>query len=92
MLRLYAHENCIDELKECRLNPDFTNLIGKLRNDLEFYIPQLVSFFLFGNFEHNQSLLKFILLASSSNFFFSHLVWFNFESFIDPANVNSYDK
>ena len=69
-------------MKECRLNPDFTNLQGSLRNDLEFYIPQIVSFLLFGNYENNQNLLKFILLACSTSFFFSHLVWFNFESYI----------
>ena len=50
-------------VSRCMLNPDFTNLNGELRNDFEFYIPQLVSFLLYGHFEHNQKLMKVILLV-----------------------------
>ncbi len=65
-------------------------LAGELRNDLEFYIPQLVSFILYGHFEHNQKLLKFVLLACSTSFFFSHLVWFNFQSYVGDQKKNPY--
>lgn len=34
ILRLYAHEDCVHMVSRCRLNPDFTNLNGELRNDL----------------------------------------------------------
>lgn len=42
LLSLYAndHENAVEELKKCRLNPDF-NPKTKIRVDLEFYIPQI---------------------------------------------------
>ena len=75
----------MDMVQRCRLNPDFTNLNGELRNDLEFYIPQLVSFILYGNFEHNQKLLKVILLACSTSFYFSHLVWFNLQAYVSET-------
>ena len=41
------NQNAMDELKRVRLNPDL-NKYGKIRNDLEFYIPQLCTFILFG--------------------------------------------
>ena len=56
-----------------RVNPDFTS---PFRNDLEFFIPQICSFFLKGESQHSEELLAFILHASSANFFFSHRVWF----------------
>jgi len=41
---LYARApNAVKKLEDCRLNRDFTETI---RNDLEFYIPQLLSFYL----------------------------------------------
>jgi 1,4-dihydroxy-2-naphthoyl-CoA synthase len=43
---------------------------------LEFFIPQICSFFLRGDSEHSEELLNFILTASSVNFFFAHRVWF----------------
>lgn len=37
LLKLYAHKSgAIQELENCRINPDFST---KIRNDLEFYIP-----------------------------------------------------
>ena len=48
LLRLYAHQpGAISDLENmCRLNPDFTS---SSRNDLEFYIPQLITFLLKGD-------------------------------------------
>ena len=45
LMRLYAHQpDAIKDLKElCRVNPDFNS---NYRNDLEFYIPQICTFFL----------------------------------------------
>ena len=46
LTNLYANENVIEDLEKVRLNP---NLVSEdnLRNDLEFYIPQLCTFLLF---------------------------------------------
>ena len=45
LMRLYAHQtDAIKDLKElCRVNPDFNS---HYRNDLEFYVPQICTFFL----------------------------------------------
>ncbi len=42
LTNLWAHKNVIKELEHIRLNPNMIN-VGTmiLRNDLEFYIPQL---------------------------------------------------
>ena len=45
MVELYKHKrSAIRHLESVRLNPDLVK--GKDRKDLEFYIPQLVSFYL----------------------------------------------
>ncbi|CDW87043.1 phosphatidylinositol kinase (pik-k) [Stylonychia lemnae] len=78
LMRLFAHQKeAIEDLKQCRVNPDFTSAF---RNDLEFFIPQLCSFFLKGNYEDPQELKDLIVLASSASFYFSHRVWFFFQS------------
>ena len=54
LMRLYAHQTdaAIKDLKElCRVNPDFTSPNSNLRNDLEFYVPQISTFFLRGDLE-----------------------------------------
>ena len=45
LMRLYAHQgDAIKDLKElCRVNPDYNS---SYRNDLEFYVPQICTFFL----------------------------------------------
>ena len=45
LMRLYAHQSdAIRDLKElCRVNPDFSS---QFRNDLEFFVPQMCTFFL----------------------------------------------
>ena len=40
LMNLWAHKNVIKDLEMIRLNPNHLNLKG-IRNDLEFYIPQL---------------------------------------------------
>jgi hypothetical protein len=54
--------------------------MSTFRNDLEFFIPQLCSFYLKGNYEKPHELYDLILLASSASFYFSHRVWFFFQS------------
>jgi len=85
-MRLYAHQPAaIAELKACRVNPDFTSAF---RNDLEFFIPQVCSFYLKGEFEDQLQLVNLVLLASSTSFFFSHRVWF----FLQSVMYQQYDE
>jgi len=50
MMRMYAHQpGAIKDLEKCRVNPDFNSVF---RDDLEFFIPQLCSFYLKGNLEN----------------------------------------
>jgi len=77
---LYAHEEgMVEDLMKCRINPDFTNFV---RSDLEFFIPEISSFFLRGKFEEQQSLLNLMTSACSVSFFFSHRLYFFFKSVI----------
>ena len=78
-MRLYAHQtDAIKDLGElCRINPDYSS---SFRNDLEFYIPQICTFLLKGELDDITSLFDLILMASSSDFFFAHRVWFFFSS------------
>lgn len=74
-MRLYAHQRgAISDLEQhCRVNPDFNS---PFRNDLEFFIPQIGSFFLKGKFEYPDELLQLILHSSQADFFFAHRIWF----------------
>lgn len=76
LMRLYAWApNAVKKLESCRLNRDFTESI---RNDLEFYIPQMLSFYLSRecNDDESEELSIFINMACKSEFFFSHRVLF----------------
>jgi hypothetical protein len=78
MIRIYAHQpGAVEDLQQCRVNPDFSSCF---RDDLEFFIPQICSFYLKGNSESPQKLFNVLVLASQTNFFFSHRVWFFFHS------------
>ena len=46
LTNLYANENVIEDLEKVRLNPNLVSEVN-IRNDLEFYIPQLCTFLLF---------------------------------------------
>jgi hypothetical protein len=50
------------------------------RDDLEFFIPQIGSFYLKGDYEEPNDLANLMVLGSSTSFFFSHRVWFFFQS------------
>ena len=78
MMRMYAHQaGAAKDLEKCRVNPDFNS---PFRDDLEFFIPQLCSFYLKGNMEDLNDLFNVIIRSSQTNFFFSHRVWFFFHS------------
>lgn len=87
LIRLYAHDlSSIAALEQVRVNPSYTQ---QQRSDLEFYIPQLCSFYLRGDSEKPQLLVNLILLASSSSFFFAHRIWFYFQSMLFTAATDS---
>jgi len=69
----------VEDLEKVRVNPDFTS---RFRADLEFYIPQLCSFYLRGDIEEPERLVNLLVLAGASSFFFSHRMWFYFKSMI----------
>ena len=79
LIRLYAHQaESISELSsQSRINPDFTS---HFRNDLEFFIPQICTFYLTGAMEDPEKLYNLLLMASKSDFFFSHRVWFHYHA------------
>jgi len=89
LMRLYARaQDAIQNLEGCRLNPDFTEAI---RNDVEFYIPQLSSFYLSKECsdEEAEELSKFIIMACKTEFFFAHWVMFFFNTFAENADVKT---
>ncbi|CAD8065540.1 unnamed protein product [Paramecium sonneborni] len=90
MIRLYISDNktkAIEMLQRCRINPNFqTNLI---RNDLEYYIPQLINFMVFHQQLQDDRLIDFIIKASSIDFFFAHLVYFQLKSLSKIVSPNS---
>ena len=77
LANIWAHKKVIKDLEKVRINP---NLIRKervktlsniiIRNDLEFYIPQLCSFIIFGDNELVDELLSFLCKSCYCSFFF----------------------
>ena len=69
-------EEAILGLESIRLNPNLVSE-NKLRNDLEFYIPQLCTFLLFGEMKDIEEFFVFLCKACNLSFFFAHRVhWF----------------
>ena len=76
LTHLWAHKNVIKDLQEIRLNPNLINK-NRIRNDLEFYIPQLCSFMLFGEYEAVQEFFSFLCKSCYASFSFAHrIIWF----------------
>lgn len=79
LIKLYSdNPAALVELARCRINP---NLTAKQRRDLEFYIPQVCSFYLQGYSSQAEELVNFILQASGE-FHFSHRVLFFFSAIL----------
>ena len=69
-------EDAISGLESIRLNPNLVSE-NKLRNDLEFYIPQLCTFLLFGEVKDIEEFFVFLCKVCNASFFFAHRVhWF----------------
>ena len=79
LTNLWAHKKVIRDFENVRINPNLIKSNNNIfiRNDLEFYIPQLCSFILFGEFELVEESLSFLCKACYSSYFFAHrVVWF----------------
>lgn len=80
LIKLYAHQkDAIDYLQKCRVNPDFNS---NLRNDLEFYVPQLCSIYMVGEIDNPERLSELILNSCQNSIFFSHRIWFFCQSLL----------
>ena len=77
LTNLFSNEdNAIEDLQSIRLNPNLVSE-NKLRNDLEFYIPQLCTFVLFGEVKAIEEFFVFLCKVCNASFFFAHRVhWF----------------
>ena len=89
LINLFAHKYVIDDLKKIRLNPNLILLEQGQRNDLEFYIPQLCNFNLFGGQEQVAQFFFFLCNACYASFFFAHRVYWFMRSF---ENVDCLSK
>ena len=96
LANIWAHKPVIKFLENVRINP---NLIRKeriktlsniiIRNDLEFYIPQLCSFIIFGDNELVDELLSFLCKSCYCSFFFAHrVIWFLKSMLANDENHN----
>ena len=83
-------EDAIEGLKNIRLNPNLVSE-NKLRNDLEFYIPQLCTFLLFGDFKALEEFFVFLCRVCNSSFFFAHRVYWFLSAMINSAQEKKDD-
>ena len=78
LISLYSCDpDAVNQLSHCRINPD---LSAPVRRDLEFFIPQLCSFYLQGYYPKMQQLVDLMIQASAADFYFSHRIYFFFKS------------
>ena len=78
LVTLYKHKsNAAQALSGVRLNPDFA-YNTQTRTDLEFFIPQLCSFYLNNNLDQleQQQIGEIMVQACRINFYFAHRVLF----------------
>ena len=80
LTKLYAHDQgSVEKISKCRINPDFTT---QLRTDLEFFVPEICSFYLRGESDEQNDILNLLTSACSVSFFFSHRLYFFLKSVI----------
>ena len=91
LTNLYANENVLEDLEKIRLNPNFVSEVN-LRNDLEFYIPQLCTFLLFGEMKAIEEFFVFLCKVCSASFFFAHRIHWFLASMIDAAEQSKNDE
>ena len=91
LTNLFANaDDAIEGLQDLRLNP---NLVSehKLRNDLEFYIPQLCTFLLFGDMKAIEEFFVFLCKVCNASFFFAHRVHWFLSAMINAAQEKKED-
>lgn len=85
LLQLYKNEEksklneIMSILAKKRINPDF-KAVGE-REDLEYYIPQLITYLVIEENLEDPNLIEIILDACSTDFYFAHSVYFYLNSF-----------
>ena len=83
-------EDAISGLESIRLNPNLVSE-NKLRNDLEFYIPQLCTFLLFGEVRDIEEFFVFLCRVCNASFFFAHRVHWFLSAMINAAEEKKED-
>ena len=85
-----ADDEAIEALGDFRLNPNLVSE-NKLRNDLEFYIPQLCTFLLFGDIKAVEEFFVFLCKVCNESFFFAHRVHWFLSAMINAAQEKKQD-
>ena len=85
-----ADDEAIEALGDFRLNPNLVSE-NKLRNDLEFYIPQLCTFLLFGDIKAIEEFFVFLCKVCNASFFFAHRVHWFLSAMINAAQDKKQD-
>ncbi|CAK65842.1 unnamed protein product (macronuclear) [Paramecium tetraurelia] len=75
---IYRGQNALYALSRCKLNPNLVLL--QFRDDLEYFIPQLINQILYKQLEY---VLNFILKAAEVDFFFAHTFFFAWRSIVN---------
>ena len=83
-------DGSIVALESIRLNPNLVSA-NKLRNDLEFYIPQLCTFLLFGEMKAIEEFFVFLCKVCNASFFFAHRVHWFLSAMINAAQEKKDD-
>ena len=83
-------DGSIAALESIRLNPNLVSA-NKLRNDLEFYIPQLCTFLLFGEMKAIEEFFVFLCKVCNASFFFAHRVHWFLSAMINAAQEKKDD-
>ena len=83
-------DDAISGLESIRLNPNLVSE-NKLRNDLEFYIPQLCTFLLFGEMKAIEEFFVFLCKVCNASFFFAHRVHWFLAAMINSAHEKKDD-
>ena len=92
LTNLFANgdDEAIEALGDFRLNPNLVSE-NKLRNDLEFYIPQLCTFLLFGDIKAIEEFFVFLCKVCNASFFFAHWVHWFLSAMINAAEEKKQD-
>ena len=91
LTNLFSNEdNAIEALESIRLNPNLVSE-NKVRNDLEFYIPQLCTFLLFGEVKAIEEFFVFLCKVCNASFFFAHRVHWFLSAMINNAQEKKED-